>query len=477
MNISKSLARVDADDLCYLSATEALALFRRKELSPVEVLTAQIARAERVEPEINAFTETMFDTALDAARQAEARYMTGTALRPLEGLSVTIKDVLDQEGHCTTHGSLVFKNHRANADHPVVARIKKAGGIIHARTTTSEFAFGWITASRLWGVTRNPWNTDRTPGGSSGGAAASLAAGTSTLAIGADSAGSIRVPAALCGIVGYKPPHGRVPDPVEGHDPYSVIGPMGRSVADCALLQNVIGGAHPSDLASLQDELTLPTAFPSVKGLRIALSFDLGTTLPEEAIQSAIRSCVTKLQAQGAEVIEPVIDWPPNVNVAARLHAAHQFAPFFERMMKEHADDLCEYTVWTAEFIRSCSQSNLTESLETARRLKRALTPVLDTCDALICPTVLTNIVGAEQMPWTELCINGARINADYDWTTTAHFNMLGQLPAWAIPVGVDDDGMPVGLQVVTRSYDDVRAAEVAGAIEAVTQPNGWVAR
>lgn len=464
--------QTENDDLCYLSATRALALFRQRKLSPVEVLTAQIARAERVEPEINAFTETFFETAMKAAEQAERRYMSRTSdIRPLEGLSVSIKDVLDQEGVCTSHGSIVYREHRAASDHPVVVRIKQAGGIIHARTTTSEFAFGWITASRLWGVTRNPWNISRSPGGSSGGAAASLAAGTSTLAIGADSAGSIRVPAALCGIVGYKPPHGRVPDPVEGHDTYSVIGPMARSVADCALLQNAISGVHPSDIASLRENVVLPETYPGVKGLRLAVSLDMGGIGPDAPIDTEIRHFVKQLEEQGAEIVEPAIDWPRDINTAARTHAACQAAPFFDHMMQDHADYLCDYTKWYAEFIRSCTLSDLTASIETAKRLYRALAPVLESCDALICPVILTNSVEPEQMPWTRFPINGVSVNTDYDWITTAHFNMLGELPALAVPIGQDKDGMPVGLQVVARSYDDVRAFGVAAAIEAFAKP------
>ncbi len=465
----QKLAKTNIDELVYLTATQALALFVKKELSPVEVLKAQIARAEQVEPEINAFTETMFETAMAEALLAEQRYMScASDLRPLEGLTVSIKDVLDQKGHCTSHGSIVFRDHRAASDHPVVARIKQAGGIIHARTTTSEFAFGWITASRLWGVTRNPWNTARTPGGSSGGAAASLAAGTSTLAIGADSAGSIRVPASLCGVVGFKPPHGRVPDPVEGHDSYSVIGPMARSVADCTLLQNVISGIHPADIGSLRENVTLPATYPGVKGLRLALSLNLSSALPDASIVAAIRQLVTRLKELGAEVVEPVIDWPPNINAAARMHAACLFAPFFKEMMQNHADELCDYSKWNAEFVQTCTLSDLSDSIDTAKSLYLALAPILDSCDALICPAVLTNNVGAEQMPWTQSSINGVLVNTDYEWVTTAHFNMLGELPAWAVPIGLGDDGMPIGIQVVARSYDDVRAFNVAAAIESV---------
>ncbi|HEY9037458.1 MAG TPA: amidase [Roseovarius sp.] len=469
--------QTEGADLCYLSATEALQMFRKRTLSPVELLKAQIARAERVEPEINAFTETFHDTAMAEAKAAEARYMSGACdLRPLEGLTVTIKDVLDQQGACTSRGSLIFKDHRASSDHPVVERVKQAGGIIHARTTTSEFAFGWITATRLWGVTRNPWNPDRTPGGSSGGAAASLAAGTSTLAIGADSAGSIRVPAALCGVVGYKPPHGRVPDPVEGFDPYSVIGPMARSVADCALLQNVISGVHPADIASLRENVVLPTTGSAAKGLRLAVSFNLGKALPDPGIVAAIRGILAKLQRHGIEVEEPAIDWPADIGDAALRHSACLFAPWFSDVVDAHGDLLCDYTKWTAELMKSCSLRDLMGSFDAAKRLYREVQPVLDAFDALICPVVLTNAVGAEQMPWTAMQVNGACLNSDYDWVATAHFNMLGELPVLTVPIGLDAGGMPVGLQVIARSFDDAKAFKVAAAIEGIVG-NGWRSR
>ncbi len=466
--------QTEGSDLCYLSAIEAREMFRNRTLSPVELLTAQIARAEGVEPRINAFAETFFDTAMAEAKAAEQRYMSRSAdLRPLEGLTVTIKDVLDQKGVCNSRGSLIFRDHRAGSDHPVVERVKQAGAIIHARTTTSEFAFGWITDTRLWGVTRNPWNPDRTPGGSSGGAAASLAAGTSTLAIGADSAGSIRVPASLCGVVGYKPPHGRVPDPNEGFDPYSVIGPMARSVHDCALLQNVISGVHPFDIASLRESVVLPTKGSAVEGLKLAVAFDLGKALPDPGIVAAIRRIIAKLQTHGAKIEEPAINWPKDTGDIALLHSACLFAPWFGDIVEQHGDQLCDYTRWTAEFMKSCSLRDLMGSFDAAKRLYREVQPVLDSYDALICPVVLTNNVGAEQRPWTQMSVSGIGLNTDYDWVTTAHFNMLGELPVLTVPIGLDTDGMPVGVQVIARSFDDMRAFKVAAAIEGIVG-NGW---
>ncbi|SEL67212.1 aspartyl-tRNA(Asn)/glutamyl-tRNA(Gln) amidotransferase subunit A [Roseovarius azorensis] len=459
------------DPLCRLNAHEALDLFRSGSLSPVELLSAQIARANEVEPVINAFTETFFDTAMEAARLAEQRYLARVDdLRPLEGLGVTIKDVLDQKGAHTTYGSIVYRDNLATRDHPVVTRIRNAGGIIHARTTTSELAFGWITATRLWGVTRNPWNPDLTPGGSSGGAAASLAAGTSTLAIGADSAGSIRVPAALCGVVGYKPPTGRIPDPVEGQDPYNVIGPLARNVRDCALLQNVISGMHPSDIGSLSERVELPLVNPGVAGLRLAFSTGLGKTAPTSSILAVIQATIKQMRSVGIVVEEPDIDWPSNVIDDAKAYAIGLVATKLGNMLDKHGMDVCDYITWIGDTARNCDVSVFSRAIETKSQLYSKLSDVIYKFDALICPVVLTNRVGAEQRPWTRMTINGVELDSDYDWVATPHFNMLGQLPALSVPIGLDDNGLPVGLQVVSRPFDDRRAFRVALAIESVVQ-------
>ncbi len=191
-------------EIVYISALDAIRKFRDRTLSPVELMQAIVERAEQVEPVVNALCLTEFESALDQARTAESRYRDGTA-RPLEGIPLVIKDAAGIAGKVTTNGSLLLKNYIAAATDPVPQRLLDAGAIMHARTTTPEFSMEFFTWSRQWGVTRNPWNPAITPGGSSGGSGASLASGTSILATGSDIGGSIRVPAALNGIVGFKP--------------------------------------------------------------------------------------------------------------------------------------------------------------------------------------------------------------------------------------------------------------------------------
>ena len=202
-------------DLCFLSATDALALFQSKKLSPLELMNALIQQAERHEPEINAFSHQYFDQALDQARESEQRYMKGTPKGVLDGIAVAIKDEVDVAGQLNTEGSLIYEHRIADEDAVLVSRLRDEGAIFHARTTCPEFCSLWNTQSRLFGVTRNPWNLEITPGGSSGGSGASLAAGTSTLASGSDIGGSIRFPASQSGLVGFKPPFGRGPETYE----------------------------------------------------------------------------------------------------------------------------------------------------------------------------------------------------------------------------------------------------------------------
>ncbi|MBW2542556.1 MAG: amidase, partial [Deltaproteobacteria bacterium] len=265
-------------DLVYLSAVEALALFRQRALSPVDLLEALIERAERVEPVINAFVDSYFDEAREQAREAAARYAgDGPAPRALEGIPLAVKDDTAIAGRRATSGSAFLRDHVDEHSNPSVERLIEAGAIVHARTACPEFCWAWVCYSRLHGITRNPWNPKNTPGGSSGGSAAALAAGTTTLATGTDSGGSIRMPSAMCGTVGFKPPYGRNPECAQtSFDVYNHIGPMTRSVGDSALMQNVMSGQHPADHASVRESVQIPEALIGIEGLRIAYSFDLG---------------------------------------------------------------------------------------------------------------------------------------------------------------------------------------------------------
>src|SRR5215831_13036532 len=333
-------------DLHYLPATQALQEFRARELSPVELVTAVINRAEAVEPAINAFAETFFDQALAQAREAEARYGgTGDPPRPLEGLPVAVKEEAPIAGHLNTLGSLPLRDVVAKRTAPFAQRIIDAGGIVHARTTTPEFCCAPVTWTKLWGVTRNPWNTDFSPGGSSGGSAAALAAGTATLATGSDIGGSIRIPSAFCGVVGFKPPYGRVPEiPPWNLDHYCHEGPLARTVADCALLENVIAGPHPSDVASIRPKLEIPARLEPVAGLRIAFSPDLGCYNVDADVAANTRAAADRLGDAGASVHEVSLPWDlETIGRTVDIHFAMVFGASMKQISEQHSDQLTSY--------------------------------------------------------------------------------------------------------------------------------------
>ncbi|MGD2171114.1 MAG: amidase, partial [Gammaproteobacteria bacterium] len=268
---------MSVDELCYLTAAQAIGKFTDGSLSPVDLMQAIASRTDAVEPSVNAFTETWFEDALEKAREAEARYRNGTQ-RPLEGIPLAVKDEFKLAGRRRTSGSLVYRDRVDDESDVIIQRLLDAGAIAHAKTVTPEFCLLGSCHSRLWGVTRNPWNLDITSGGSSGGSGVSLAAGTTIIATGTDIGGSIRIPSALCGTVGYKPPYGRNPEiPVFNLDFYSHSGPMTRSVGDAAMMQNIVSGVHNRDIASLREKLVLDASIPAdLSGWKIGYSLDLG---------------------------------------------------------------------------------------------------------------------------------------------------------------------------------------------------------
>ena len=299
---------MDATEVSFLPARTVLAHFRDGRLSPVDYLDILISRAEAINPTINAYTETFFDEARAQARGAADRYTAGTA-RALEGLPVAVKDVHRMAGRRTTQGSLTLKDNIDTETDPMIERLAAAGAIFHARTTTPEFCLSAVCNSLLWGVTRNPFNLDFGPGGSSGGSAAALAAGLTPLATGTDIGGSIRIPASCCGLAGYKPPHGRNPDgPPANFDRYNHCSFLARNVSDIALGQNVVSGPHPLDHDSLPDRIELALDRPPAK-LRVAWSMDLGYVPIENDVRQNTLTALNALRAVGCSVEEVDLGW------------------------------------------------------------------------------------------------------------------------------------------------------------------------
>jgi len=456
-------------DLHYLSAAEALRLFRTRQLSPVELVTAVTERAETVEPVLNAFAETFYEQALDQARASEARYAgRGGPVRPLDGLPVAVKEEAEIAGQRNTLGSLPRRDVVAEQTTAFVQRIIDAGAIVHARTTTPEFCCAPITWSRLWGVTRNPWNTRYSPGGSSGGSAAALAAGTATLATGSDIGGSIRIPASFCGVVGFKPPYGRVPEmAIFNLDHYCHEGPLARNVADCALLQNVIAGPHPSDIASIRPKLEIPGELAAIAGMRIAFSADLGCYQVDADVAANTRAAAERLRDAGAAVEEIALPWDlETIKRAARIHFGMIFGPSMRDIRATHADELTSYTRNFIAESDQVSKEHFVAGLALEHQVYAPLGQLLEDFDALVCPTVAVPALTAEYDPGQPVAVNG-RDSADWlDVLMTIPFNIASRCPVMSVPSGLSRDGVPTGLSIVGKTYDDVTVFRIGAAHE-----------
>ncbi len=462
-------------DLCYLSAVEAIARFKARKLSPVELMRAVIARAEAVEPTINAFPMTHFERALDQARVAEARYMkTDGRLRPLEGLAVAIKDETAIKGERTTYSSLVFQNHRDVIDSPATERLRRAGAIFHARSAAPEFSCAAVCHSRLWGVTRNPWNPDYTPGGSSGGAAAALAAGSTTLANGSDIGGSIRIPASACGVVGFKPPYGRNPQEIPFNmDQYCHSGPLARSVADARLMQNVLAGPHPQDITSLRPKLRIPEMLGDIKGWRIAYSPNLGYFEIDPEVAASTEQALEAFRELGATVEEVDLGWIPDCLTAAMNHLGHLFGAWIGQQVPGRRDELTGYARAFAEFAEATTATDFLAAMAHAGKMYGTLGPILRKYRLLICPTLAVPAVRAEHDPYdANFTINGTEVDAKLGWCLTYPFNMMSRCPVISVPSGRAKSGVPTGIQIVGRSYDDVSVFRAAAAYE---QARPWL--
>jgi len=459
---------VNVTEVAYLPGYRALELFRRRELSPVDLVEAQLGRIERFGPRINAFTEIYADEALSAARERESIFASRSRKsRPLEGLTVAVKDSHDIAGKRTTHGSLIYAGNVATSTHVVCQRLMDAGAIVIGKTTTPEFCSAGVTYSRLFGATGTPWNTTYTAGGSSGGSAAALAAGMATLATGSDIAGSIRVPAACCGVVGYKPPYGRVPGtPPFNLDPYCVIGPLARSVGDCALMMNLISGVHSSDIATLRDTIDFPIDYAPVDGWKIAISQTLGITTVSDYVLSALDQTANALRSFGVTVDFVELGWNDKLTKAAINYLDHLFGASLVEYLNDYRDQLCDYNVFYAEKAGYSTAKDYLASFEVAATAYNKIATLFEHYDALICPTVASHEVAAEAKPFEYIEINGERIDTDFGWVLSHPFNMLGRLPVMAIPNGIAQNGLPTSIQIVARSYDDTRVFQLARALE-----------
>ena len=436
-------------DLVYTSATELVRSYRAKQLSPLEVTQAVLARIRELNPKLNAYCIVDEDGALAAARAAEARWAQGAPLGALDGVPVSIKDLILMRGWPTLRGSkTVDPAGPWLEDAPATARLREAGAVLLGKTCTPEFGWKGVTDSALTGITRNPWNTERTPGGSSGGASVQVAAGMGTLAVGTDGGGSIRIPCSFTGLSGIKAGFGRVPAwPLSPFGTVAHVGPMARTVADCALMLNVLSQPDARDWTALPYAGTDWTRGldAGVKGLRIAYSPRLGYVKHVDAeVEARVADAAKVLAGMGAQVeeVDPGfadcrdvfwVHWTAGAYNLLRNMPPERFA-LLDPGLQQACASGAKHTL-----ARYLDAVNARGALgEHMKRFHQKYDLLLTPSTAI--PAFAAGVVAPERPAGEE----------DWTWWTPFSFPFnLTQQPAMSVPCGFSRDGLPIGLQLV----------------------------
>jgi Asp-tRNA(Asn)/Glu-tRNA(Gln) amidotransferase A subunit family amidase len=462
-------------ELCYAPARRLAALVREGAVSPVELVANAIDRIAEVNPTINAFCAVFAARALGEAKAAERAARQGRALPPLHGVPIAIKDLTPSRGDPTTLGSRLFKDRVTDEDAVVVERLRRAGAIIVGKTNTPEFGYSGFTRNELWGETRNPWNPRHTPGGSSGGSAAAVAAGCVALAEGSDGGGSIREPAACCGVVGLKPSFGRIPFDLLPTQFSTVfhLGPLARTVADAALFLAVTNGPDDRDIASLSPRLELPVPpLADVTGLRLALNVDFGFFYVDPEVAANLRSAAAALAERGAVVEDVDLRFDREAIRASEADLGALAALIQGEHLHEHRDLLTPRAAAIIEDGRRYGGTAV-KAFEIARtNVWRALAPVLARHDALLCPTQAGPAPRNDQSEAAFDRVDEAgRYHGHF---MSQYFNFASQAPALSVPSGFTASGLPTAVQIVGRRYDDPMVLRIGAALEAARP---WSAR
>jgi len=451
------------EDLVWKPATEQAALLHDGALSARELLDAHLARIERTNPTLNAIVTLSPERASEDAARADEAHARGESLGVLHGLPGAHKDLAATEGIRTTHGSPIFADHVPKTDALVVARQRAAGVVTVGKTNTPEFGMGSNTFNPVFGATVNPYDTTRTCGGSSGGAAVALAAGMVPIADGSDLGGSLRNPAAFCNIVGFRPSPGRVPAwPTSTPYGYlSTSGPMGRTVDDVALLLSAQAGPHARSPIALEapGSAFLPPIAPADAGLRIAWAPDLGG-LPMEPIQrQALHGVPDKLAEMGHHVEQAAPDLSGAVEIFDILRA-QLFAQGMAANYEQHKDKLKDTAKWQIERGMNLDGADILRAEQMRAALFERCCDFFDNYDVLACPVTQVQPFPVETEWVSE--IDGHTMNTYIEWMRVCTDVTLMCSPAISVPAGFTSDGLPVGLQLVGPPRDDMGVLRIA---------------
>ena len=456
-------------ELCFAPATKLRQLIDAREVSIVELVEMFYRRIEELNPRLNAYLALCPDQALAEAREAQQAVQRGDSSGKLHGIPISIKDLEVTKGIPTTLGSAVFRDRVPDVDSVVVERVRQAGAIILGKTNTPEFGQSGTTENRLGGPCRNPWDTERTPGGSSGGAAAALASGLCTLATGSDGGGSIRIPASFSGVFGIKPTQGRVPRyggyglPAANH--FSQSGPMSRTVADTALLLQVLAGPDHRDPTALREAAPdfVEQLRSGVRGWRIAWSHDLGYAGVDPEVVRVTETAARLFQELGAEVEDTDLTIEEPFPAFFAVFATATYASY-GHLLEENGDDLTDYVRDTFEHAAPLTAADLSRALLRVDQLRRQMETFFDEYDLLLTPTMAVPAFPIDQRPSV---IGGKEVKIPF-WgylPFTFPINMTGQT-ASSVPCGFSADGMPIGLHIVGPRGAEARVLQASAAFE-----------
>ncbi|WP_245278833.1 amidase [Rhizobium leguminosarum] len=463
-------------ELASMSALALSAAYRARELSPVEVLGSCLERIERFEPKVNAFVVLDREGALTAARASELRWRRGEQLGPADGVPATIKDNIAWHGLPTRQGSLLTTETPAAFDAPAVARLKEAGCVLLGKTTMPEFGWKGVGDSPLTGITRNPWDLSRTSGGSSAGAAVAALLGMGILHLGTDGAGSIRIPASFCGVVGFKPSYGAVPSyPLSAMGGLAHVGPLARTVAEAALMLSIIGRPDHRDPTAWNE---IPPGFhegldKGARGLRVGCSVDLGYAehLDPEAI-SGLRRAADRFHALGAfvEDVNPELDDPKDVLATLWEAGAALILRSFSDQDRSRCDPGMAGAAKRGEEVDGAS---VIEAITPKRiALSAKLNQLFERYDLLITPQMATTALPAGMDTPPPGFAARKEWGTDWiDWSPFTYPFNIAQLPAISVPCGFDREGLPIGVQIVGPMRADALVLRAAHALEAAMPP------